>query len=97
MEAFVCGWSSSDFWGATLGEIVALFRAYDKRCKHIHQLAAWHVAHVINLVAKRPVSIHRLLGEPEPFMAFDSFADAESFKRYLDERNEQILEESLNG
>lgn len=95
MEAFMCGWTANDFWGATFGEIIALFRAYDKRCKHLHQLAAWHVAHVINLVAKSPVSVYRLLGQPEPFLGVDAFADASAFKRYLDERNEQLMEERL--
>jgi hypothetical protein len=44
--------------------------------EHLQQLAAWHVAHVLNMFAKKGQSISpaKLLGKSKPITDIDQFA-----------------------
>lgn len=52
-----------DFWELTPCEVIVCIKAHAQETERVHRIAAWHVAHVINLVAKKPITPAKLLGE----------------------------------
>lgn len=90
--AYLCGWSPSEFWEATLGDLVLAIAAYNQRRTHDHHLAAWHVHHVINLVAKPRIKLEQLLPNYKPVRTFNPAmfgGDVMAMKRAIDNAMEQ--------
>jgi ascorbate-specific PTS system EIIC-type component UlaA len=73
-----------EFWTLTLHELGLVMKGHQIRMEHYQQLAAWHVAHVINLVAKQGHSVTpaKLLGKVKPITDPEKFA-REATQRWL--------------
>ena len=61
MEAHAAGLKPNEFWALTPHEVALVVRGHGKRQEHWLEVAAWHAAHILNMVSKRRIRPRDLL------------------------------------